>query len=89
MSQELIGGIPRSDLEFVVRMANESDWTLGHCLYEILADEEKTFASSFIFARNNVSAYWFLFDNLNREDAQLLWVWRYNWLRFGANRIVA
>lgn len=88
MSQELIGGIPRSDLEFVVNMNRGNQWLLGHCLYEIGAEGgEGSNESAFIFAPTNTDAYWFLFDNLERESAQLLWVWRENWLKHGVNRV--
>jgi hypothetical protein len=75
-------GISQSDLSFVVEMVNGSVldvnrvWTLGHALYEVGADESVLI--------NNAS-YWFLFDNLNRLDAQLLWVWAQNYRRTGVS----
>jgi len=34
----------------------------------------------------NRKFYWFMFDNLNRQDAQLLWVWDFNYRRHGVCR---
>jgi hypothetical protein len=85
MNQSRLGAIPRSDLEYAVYVVNKGLKPLTTMLCGIGVDDQSD--DWFIFSASNKAAYWFLFDNLNREDAQLLWVLRTNWVRFGINRI--
>jgi len=51
----------------------------GVSLLDVVIDKE-IYISEILEDR---TLYWFLFDNLNRQDAQLLWVWDFNYRKTG------
>jgi len=65
------GGFPLVALEAVVSSVNDSNESLDAALWS------RNIPLSRVLSDRRI--YWFLFDNLNRLDAQLLWVWDFNW----------